>query len=531
MGVPHIFLSYAAEDASWKRNFAFKEWFGDLLGPVEFVDYKMGEELPFGPIDEWLSNRVREATVFIAFVSKDYIDKNYPIKEWWAALSETSRQRFIFVPLMLDGSAKSWWRQLKEGGSLRDLGDDYAYSDFTDGNGRPALIVTEIGLAVDAITRRIGELARLIREHIDELTDRSAATAHTDLTSTPAEPKEAPAAEADGQLSAGSCPVIVLGHPSANPSAELTAKTRELASALAANDVPFVQWGDQWRARRCSGPSRTQQPYLFIQPAGPGDAGDLAEERSRLSQWLQRCLRSRSTESALNLLGQQQVLWLPEGLSDETFEKIMKAAPEDTNLVLRSDSPLALANWIRGKRIGNAPQNVPVLTLEEVDVNDAGKLREALHSSFHKIVGELVQPAPELWTFDCDLLVRQIEQMEADHAIVAVHDLNTGVARGQREARNQLEQKLGTISSEVDRAVRAAGRKDLKLFWTALLVQKAEQLPWVKYPAPSQFENWCLLPYTNSPATESGADIVSPKQGPLKIFRTYLRDWVNEINA
>ena len=67
------------------------------------------------------------------------------------------------------------------------------------------------------------------------------------------------------------------------------------------------------------------------------------------------------------------------------------------------------------------------------------------------------------------MLVEQIRQMDTDRAIVAVHDLNTGTARGQREARFQLEQKLGPIAAEVDRAVRASGRK-LKLFYSAMLL-------------------------------------------------------------
>jgi hypothetical protein len=62
-------------------------------------------------------------------------------------------------------------------------------------------------------------------------------------------------------------------------------------------------------------------------------------------------------------------------------------------------------------------------------------------------------------------------------------------------------------------------------------VQKSEQLPWVKYPSPSQFENWCLLPFVSAPLSGENTHIVLPKQGPLKVFRTYLRDWVNEIHA
>jgi hypothetical protein len=166
---PRIFLSYAAEDAAWKSNFIYRDWFGDLLGPVTFTDYKMGENLPFGALNDWLESEVQDATAFIPFISKSYIAKNYPVREWWAGLSKKVHRNLIFVPIILDGSGKLWWSTLKKEGFLGDLGNDYAYSDFTDGNGRPAQIITATGLPVDSVTRRIGELARLIRAQIEEL--------------------------------------------------------------------------------------------------------------------------------------------------------------------------------------------------------------------------------------------------------------------------------------------------------------------------------------------------------------------------
>jgi hypothetical protein len=78
----------------------------------------------------------------------------------------------------------------------------------------------------------------------------------------------------------------------------------------------------------------------------------------------------------------------------------------------------------------------------------------------------------------------------------------------------------------VERAIKATGRTNLNLFWTALLVQKAEQLPWVKYPAPSRFEQWCLLPFAPAPR-EAGVQVIRPKPVEADVFRTYLRDWVN----
>jgi hypothetical protein len=299
---------------------------------------------------------------------------------------------------------------------------------------------------------------------------------------------------------------------------------------LVTNGVSHERWMDQWRtnlsARSGTGLSRSRK-LLFVQPIGSGDAGDLAEGGPKLRKWLERILEDERPMPSISI-DRAPVLWLPEGLHDDSFTKIAREAGVDDDLVLRSDTATTLASWIGSEARGCAREIVSVLTLEEVDVNDAGKLRHALHSSFHALVGEVVQPKPELWTFDGEMLAEQISKLEADRAIVAVHDLNTGTAHGQREARLQLERKLGAIGCEVERAVFASGRKDIKLFWSALLVQKADQLPWVKYPAPSQFENWCLLPYVAASADDGSGPIVRPKQDATNVFRTYLRDWMKQ---
>jgi hypothetical protein len=171
---------------------------------------------------------------------------------------------------------------------------------------------------------------------------------------------------------------------------------------------------------------------------------------------------------------------------------------------------------------------IPILTLEEVD--DAAKLREALHSGFRAVVEDVIHPPPEAWTFKGPMLVNQISTLDVDRAIVAIHDLNTGVAKEPREARRQLEQKLGAVARDVEYAIKSVGRSDLKLFWTALLVQKAKQLPWVKYPSPSRFEQWCLLPFESSHNDEAEA-VVSPKQAETEVFRSYLREWADRKPA
>jgi hypothetical protein len=109
MPVLRIFISYASEDASWKNNFTHSEWFGGIIGQnVKTIDYKVGEGLPFGPLNEWLDEQVESDTAMVCIVSKSYIEKKYTLKEWWGALREVGKRNMIFVPVMIDPEAKEW---------------------------------------------------------------------------------------------------------------------------------------------------------------------------------------------------------------------------------------------------------------------------------------------------------------------------------------------------------------------------------------------------------------------------------------
>jgi tetratricopeptide (TPR) repeat protein len=166
---PIVFLSFASEDAAWKANFVEPMWFGNILGSVTIIDDQNGDTLSSsGAIDNWVAGRSRSTAVFVAFISEHYIQKRFPLLEWHAALSEEHRKRLIFVPILLDSSAKHWWINLKEIDRLRNLGGDYAYVDFTDGSGKPVQINTTLG-PVDSVVRRMSELARLIKKNLDQL--------------------------------------------------------------------------------------------------------------------------------------------------------------------------------------------------------------------------------------------------------------------------------------------------------------------------------------------------------------------------
>jgi hypothetical protein len=502
MPTKRIFLSYAGEDAAWKDNFISPTWFGSLLGPVEMEDYRDGGGTPFGSIRTWLTSEIDGSAAFLAFVSKNYIDKEYPLSEWAAALSKLENERVVFVPVMLDGTAKTWWAEQKRGGGLRDLGDDYAYADFTDGRGNPAKIVTEFG-PIDGVTRKIGELARLIKEHLH---------------------REEPAPEPISNRKS----IVILGHPTAISSEDITKDVNELVNLLTCSTV---FWNDRWRstkaARKGSAKSLLESESVFLQPLEPGDAADMAEDPGRFQKWLTNILGIEVVGAQTLLESCKKVLWCPQGRADESFANAVRASSNTTDIILRSDSPSGLAAYLLTEICGDTRTEVPILTLEEVQDVDETKLRDALHTGFCSVVDDVVRPTPERWYFHSEILVDLVRNIPGDRAIIAVHDLNTGIAQNQREARAQLERKLGAIASDVQGAIRAAGRTDLKVFWSALLVQKADQLPWVKYPAPSEFENWCCLPFARPNVATEDSPVVEPRAAHKNVFRNYLRDWAS----
>jgi hypothetical protein len=259
---------------------------------------------------------------------------------------------------------------------------------------------------------------------------------------------------------------------------------------------------------------------MIVQPVGPIEAGDLAKTPALLRDWLNRAVARESAEVIAGAAGCDLMVWLPAGQNDPEFVNAVAGQSHDAMPMLRYESPDALAQWL-GTRVRGARSNVAILTLEELSgVDNVAKLRMALHDGFYELIGEVVNPAPERWIFSGEMLANQLRDLptDIDRVIIAVHDLNTGTATPRPEARRELEQKLGAISRVLETAI-AAQPKPPKMFRAALLVAKADKLPFVKYPKPSRFEDWCLLPFAQA---DQG---LQPKPVEADMFRGYLREW------
>ncbi len=169
------------------------------------------------------------------------------------------------------------------------------------------------------------------------------------------------------------------------------------------------------------------------------------------------------------------MLWLPRSLPDARFAALSAGRREDANPMLLHESPAELAIRFR-RQAGAVAGPVPVIAIETLE---EGQLRDALRQGCDEVMAGLVEPR-EWWPFfGSEQFEKQLRHIEGGRAIVAVHDLNTGRARSWREAREAVESKVKGHQQRADLALRKHNQQ-MDLFWTVLLVDKAEQLPFVK---------------------------------------------------
>jgi hypothetical protein len=497
MPVQQVFLSYASEDSSWKRLFADPKWFGKNLGNAIVKDYEMArDELPFGPLGEWIKNHVDEAAAFVAIISKNYLQKADTEKEWTSAISKMAEgNKLIFVPVLIDAEALDWWNVLKTVGPLPPgLSADYEAANFV----LPGGITREIYARDHEIpedVKKIERLASLIRDYSIDV------------------PPPPPEQES----------VVILGHPSNEivPD-EVTIATEQLYRELTKSErLCVTRWPNQWRARQNvikDLASALSANATFIQPVRDSEIYEYIDQPSRTRNGLRSLASGAGLQSAPGLESCKIVLWAPK-LSSEPPQIAFPSASD----MLRKDDVGSITQWLLHEDVPEVA--VYTLKMEElVDVPDAPRRREMLSSGLKEIVGSVIKPTPyETW-FSGGQLIEQLTNDPPKRAIIAVHDLNTyPTAKNLMEARKRLETKLSDYSKELRASLRKANRSDLPLFRAVLLVINAGQLAYPRYPSP-RLQEWALLRFVELP---DGSLKRNPEDEGA--FLTYLREWVTSL--
>jgi hypothetical protein len=504
---PHVFLSYAGEDEWWVQ--LFRPYFSNV-GPVRIFDYK-ADGIPFGELRAALDEQISASMAVIAFVSKYYREKEWTVAEWEKSLDEVERRRLIFVPIMLDAEAITWWQKLRRDGHLTGLNRDYQYADFTDG-GNYALP----GPDKPQYIQKIANLALKLRADIIS-------------SSKVIEGPEPP------ELKTGPGPaIVILGHPSASLPADLQNETRQLIGALGNT---AVVWSDGWRRKDAvrTGIALDANP-IFVQPITDAEADDYLRAQDKTNAYL----------AALGRPTSRVAIWLPAKYSDAEFERaaanqvLVEVQALENSSILRRDTAEGLAKWLAADmRLSNNPDTM-VVQVEGYGSAEDGKpeivagaklIVDRLKDEMWNIVSRLVDnppPAAPPWQFWDTQFGKQIKILPGSRAIVAVHDLDIPPHPDPRIVRKKVEIKFEAMQGEVEAEQKQrlqAGKPCLKLFWTAMLVNNAGVLPFSNYPDDGKFKDWRLLEFV--PVDEYGAEVFTPVPDPasLAVFRTNLIAW------
>jgi len=514
MPTPRIFFSYASQDKFWIEAFKKSTGFANV-GVVRVLDYA-AEEVGYGDLGEKLNEQIQGSAVVIAFVSSNYCKKQWTVAEWEEALTEVQRRRLVFVPLMLDADAVTWWQDLRKQGKLTALSRDYAYVSFFDAAGRPLDIRPEDTL----VNGKIARLAQQIRQDL-ETPDVDGEPAPAPRTSDPY-----PTAAAAG------VDVVVLGHPTAALPQEMAEPIRKLCERVIGRGFRMEAWRDGWRKKAdARGQVRASGNAIFVQPVAEAEAADLLANPGVIAAYL----------DAAACPNAKVALWLPSGFSDRDFEAAAQgAAGLRTFPALRIDSAEALADWLQGFMTPDASGDETRIQIKTVGLlGDGGpeqlicpmNVINQLKSEITTIACKFVDnphPTPPPWEFWGEQFSEHLKRLRGNRTIIAIHDLD--VAPGpdssiEKQLQARFDEILEAVEEEQrDRAL--AGKPPLNAFLAALLVRTASALPFNEYPYDGRYGQWRLLGF--APPNGAGADApLKANPDSLAVFKQKLYSWAH----
>ncbi len=504
---PRVFFSYTGDDEWWID--LFRPFF--KVGPVRILDYK-DESVAFGELRKALDGRIEGSDVVVAFVSRNYIDRKWTVAEWEKGLSEAEQRRLIFVPILLDADSIVWWEQRRLEKRLPGLSDDYQPSIFSNDNGRYALPSRETPKYI----QKIVDLASTLQKRLNSRKD------------VPPRP-DAPTKTLD---------VVLLGHPSASLPPDLQAETQQLVSALGTS---VVTWDDGWRAEEA--PRAAIEPKadpVFVQPITNAEAADYIKDRNKTNEYLAEVGRPKS----------RVAIWLPTSYPNRKFEQAAKEGATTRSAdeknparypVLLANSPEGLAKWLWAEISGpTSPDEKMTVQVEGMGTDKvsspedviAAKLKvDHLRDAVWGIVNHVVakpKPASPALQFWQTQFGKQIKNIKGSRAIVAIHDLDIRPNSDLDFVRQQVEIKFEDVQNVVEAEQKQRikdGKPCLNLFWTALLVNNADALPYSHYPDDGRFKDWRLLEFTPSDKKGGERSVPVPDPVSLAVFRMNLLAW------
>jgi TIR domain len=512
---PRIFFSYAGEDKFWVQGFKKSTGF-ENVGVVRVLDYA-AEEVGFGDLGDRLDEQIHKSAVVIAFVSSEYCKKKWTVAEWEETLTDAQRRRLIFVPIMLDADAITWWRKSREDGKLGALTRDYAYVSFIDAGGSRFDIRPEDTL----VNGKIARLALQIRQELEN-----------NLPPQTVQPIRPPAAEPSAARSGGS--VVVLGHPAAALPQEMASHIRNLCAGLKSRHVQTESWRDGWRKKSdARGSASGLCDPIFVQPVADTEAADFAADPAIIGKYL----------DGVGFPTARVVLWLPDAFSDRDFSDAVARTVHSRQFpALRADPSEALAQWLHGFEDQAAAIDETKIQIKTIGISDEStaaqmmaplRIIDQLKSEIIGIATKFVdnpQPTPPPWEFWGENFSEQLKRLPGSRTIIAIHDLDVAPASGG-SIEKQLQARFDEILEAVDREQEArakAGKPPLNPFLAALLVRSASELPFNEYPYDGRYGQWRLLGFAPPNGAGPGEPaFLKPNPDSLAVFRQKLFSWAH----
>ena len=516
---PQIFFSYASEDKYWVEAFRKSVAF-ENVGAARVLDYA-AEDVGFGDLREKLDERIERSAVIIAFVSADYLKKQWTVAEWESALTEAQRRRLVFVPIMLDADAVVWWKERRQQGGLTGLSRDYAYVSFIDAGG----MRLDISPTDTLVNGKIARLAIQIRQELE-------APLRSDLVA----PSPSPAPPVNNASSgAGDAPdIVILGHPTAAFPPEIADPINQLLEGLKRFGLRADCWGNGWRKKpEARGKGIVSPQTIFVQPVAEGEAGILAGDLTIIGKYL----------GGAGFDNAKVALWLPATFSDPDFaEAAAKVKDPKQFPAVRADTTEGLTDWLQGFSDHAVPADETKIQIKTIGLSDddvTGRLSgpqqliEQLKSEFVGIATKFVdnpQPSPPPWEFWGDQFREHLRRLPGNRTIIAIHDLDvTPGSDGQIEKQLQarFDEILDAVEKEQDARAKA-GKPRLNAFLAALLVRSAAALPFNEYPYDGRYGQWRLLGFAApNGSAAGGASPLRPNPDSLAVFKQKLYSWAH----
>ena len=510
MPAPRVFFSYASEDGFWveafKESRAFKS-----IGAVKVLDYA-AEEVGYGPLGKALDEQIDHSAVVIAFVSRDYCQKQWTVAEWEHSLTEAQRRRLLFVPLMLDADATVWWESLRKRAKLTALSRDYAYVSFTDAGGGRLDIRPED-------TRVNGKIARLARQIRDDLESGAP---------TGADPPGGCVAAVEA------ADIVVLAHPKAALPQEMAAQIGRLSETLKGRGVRLDLWKDGWRRKpEARGKADVSADTVFVQPLAESEAADVASDREGIGALL----------GEVGFPNSKVVLWLPPTFRDPDFESAAALSADARDFpALRTDACEVLADWLDGYRTRSDSADQTKIQIKTIGLMDIApspqsaasqRVVDRLRDQFVDIASKLVDnpcPDPPPWEFWGDQFAEHLKRLPGNRTIIAIHDLDVA-PDSDGSVEKQLQARFDEILMAVEKEQEARsndGRPQLNAFLAALLVRTASALPFNEYPYDGRYRQWRLLGFAPPNGVGRGEEApLEPNPASLAVFRQKLFSWAH----